>query len=272
MISFDTDSLFSQFFLSGGPIVWFVLVPMSVIMLYLGIDLSFHLRRRRLLPPGRGTEIATLAGRHGVAGLLSRLGDSEDLIGRSIVWAIGKTRKKGFEPDLVRQFAADCLREQGLRLLRRADGFHLIGTVAPMVGLFGTVFGMIKAFTVLGSAGGQPRPDQLASAISVALVTTFWGLLVAIPALFMHGLFRIRIETTLSEAALETEALLERLLEIGRLGTIGTMIHPSAPVETTLEEPEDNEASALGKTRIIDRNNPVDPESEPLELESGASE
>lgn len=220
LITIDPDSLFSQFFVSGGPIVWFVLLPMSIVMVYFGLDLGFRLRRRRLLPPGRATEIATLAGRHGLAGLAGRLADSEDLISRSIAWAVGKTRKKGFNPDLFREFTSDCLREQGMRLLRRAEGCHLIGTVAPMVGLFGTVFGMIKAFTVLGSAGGQPRPDQLAEAISVALVTTFWGLLVAIPALFMHGFFRTRIESLVSEAALETEALLERLLEIGRLGPV----------------------------------------------------
>jgi len=214
LLSIHADSLFTQFFLSGGPIVWFVLLPMSLVMLYVGADLGFRLRRSKLLPPGRATEIATLAGRHGISGLASRLNDSDDILSRVVIWSIGKTRKKGLNPDLLRQAASDCLREQGLMLFRRAEGCHLIGTVAPMVGLFGTVFGMIKAFTLLSTAGGQPRPDQLAGAISVALVTTFWGLLVAIPALFMHGFFRTRIETLVSEAALEIEALLERLAEM----------------------------------------------------------
>ena len=62
LLSIHADSLFTQFFLSGGPIVWFVLLPMSLVMLYLGADLGFRLRRAKLLPPGRATEIATLAG------------------------------------------------------------------------------------------------------------------------------------------------------------------------------------------------------------------
>ena len=80
-----------------------------------------------------------------------------------------------------------------------------------MVGLFGTVFGMIKAFNILGIAAGQPRPDQLAAAISIALITTFWGLLVAIPALVMHGIFRARLEEIADEAAVELENLFRQI-------------------------------------------------------------
>ena len=112
---------------------------------------------------------------------------------------------------------------------------------------------MIKAFTILGSAGGQPRPDQLAEAISIALVTTFWGLLVAIPALFMHGFFRTRIESLVSEAALETEALLERLLEIGRLGP---KLYPSS------ENSTDVPANSHGiHSRIVESGGLSEPES-----------
>jgi biopolymer transport protein ExbB len=248
-MSIDPRSLFHEFFLSGGPIVWFVLLPMSVVMLYLGLDLGFRLRRSRLLPAGRAREIATLAARYGLGGLAGRLSDREDLISRSVVRAIGKNRRHGFERELFLQSASDCLREEGLDLLRRAERCHLIGTVAPMVGLFGTVYGMIEAFTVLALASGQPRPDQLAAAIAVALVTTFWGLLIAIPALFLHGFFRTRIEVLVSEAASETEALLDRLFEIGRLGS-----DPSL------------------HSRAGDPNGAADSESEPLELESGAGE
>jgi biopolymer transport protein ExbB/TolQ len=54
-------------------------------------------------------------------------------------------------------------------------------------------------------AGGQPQPAQLAGGISVALVTTFWGLLIAIPSLAIHGIFRQRIETIASDAVVELE-------------------------------------------------------------------
>ena len=80
-----------------------------------------------------------------------------------------------------------------------------------MVGLFGTVFGMIKLFNAIVQAGGQPQPAHLAGGISVALVTTFWGLFIAIPALTVHGIFRNRIEALVSEAATEAENIMPQI-------------------------------------------------------------
>ena len=80
-----------------------------------------------------------------------------------------------------------------------------------MVGLFGTVFGMIKLFNAIVTAGGQPRPAQLAEGISVALVTTFWGLFIAIPAVAVYGIQRNRIETLAGEAVVEAEAVVSEV-------------------------------------------------------------
>lgn len=213
-IAADARTFLTHFFVSGGPIVWLIQLPMSVVMLYLGIDLLFRLRRSRLLPAGRDGEIMKLAGVHGVLSLPRRLEGADDLIGQAVRQAIGRCRRKGLREQPLLEAAAESLQEQSLRLIRRAEGCHLIGTVSPMIGLFGTVFGMIKAFTVLASAGGQPDPEQLAASISVALVTTFWGLLTAIPALCFHGLGRSRIEAFFGEASTQTQALLERLAEL----------------------------------------------------------
>jgi biopolymer transport protein ExbB len=81
-----------------------------------------------------------------------------------------------------------------------------------MVGLFGTVFGMIRVFNGIVAAGGQSQPAQLAGGISVALVTTFWGLVIAIPALGIHGIFRNRIEILLSESTAEAEDVLPEII------------------------------------------------------------
>src|SRR5690606_6952330 len=70
-----------------------------------------------------------------------------------------------------------------LRRLRRIEPLNIVGNVAPMIGLFGTVYGMIVAFREIVRAGGTPDPVSLAAGIGTALVTTFWGLIVAIPAL-----------------------------------------------------------------------------------------
>lgn len=193
----ESKTFFTQFIIAGGPIVWFILGPMSLICSYLAIDACFCLRRKTLLPAKPITSKDD-----------SQISDAQDMVSKAISSAAVFISDKA---DKARQAAADSLNEQTNHLLRKIEWFSVFGNVAPMVGLLGTVFGMIKAFNLLGISAGQPRPDQLASAISVALITTFWGLLIAIPALTLHGVFKSQIETVVSEAAVEIDSLLEKL-------------------------------------------------------------
>ena len=91
---------------------------------------------------------------------------------------------------MVMEDAAD---EETARRLRKVDFLNLVGQLAPMAGLFGTVYGMILAFQSIVSAGGNADPVLLAGGIGTALVTTFWGLVVAIPALMGYAVIRNRI-------------------------------------------------------------------------------
>ena len=111
----------------------------------------------------------------------------------------------------MRSALDESLQEQSWALVRKIEWLNLIGNVSPMVGLFGTVFGMIKLFNAIVVAGGQPQPAQLADGISVALVTTFWGLFIAIPALAIHGVFRNRIEALASDAVTESENIVPEI-------------------------------------------------------------
>jgi biopolymer transport protein ExbB len=74
-----------------------------------------------------------------------------------------------------------------------------ISTVAPMVGLFGTVLGMLKAFSALGSSIAAAKPVYLAQGVSQALITTIAGLCIAIPALICYAFFRRRAAKRISE-------------------------------------------------------------------------
>lgn len=235
------ETFFEQFFVSGGPIVWFVLLPMSVVTVYLSIDLLIATRRKRLLPAGVSTEIATQAARYGLGSLGTKLAGRQDLISRSLLKAVDQGRAAGATADSVKQQAAESLQERGMQLLRKAQWCQLIGSVAPMVGLFGTVYGMICAFNMLGQGSEGPRYEMLAESISVALVTTFWGLLVAIPAQFLYGVFQSRIESAVGEAAMELDLLVGRIYE--------TIVLPAvAQAEIAVEPAEavdENEAAAV---------------------------
>jgi len=210
-----SKTFFSQFVVAGGPIVWFVLLPMSIVTLSVAAEHVFSIRRKKLAPPETAAELASLIRRFGPGQLQARLSGRDDLVSTAVEKAIGSfsTERRITH---FRTLVAESLQEQTLRLLRKIEWANIIGNVAPMVGLFGTVFGMIKAFNSIVIAGGQPQPAQLAEGISIALVTTFWGLLIAIPALSIYGIFRNRIETLASEAAMQAEMVVSEIIRTGR--------------------------------------------------------
>ena len=85
------------------------------------------------------------------------------------------------------------------RLHRSTDAIGLIASVAPMLGLLGTVVGMVGAFDTLSVSEGVAKPDQLAGSISVALITTVLGLVVAIPCTAVYAYLRNRIDALVAE-------------------------------------------------------------------------
>ncbi len=95
------------------------------------------------------------------------------------------------------------------RLLRPIEYLNVLGNISPMLGLFGTVYGMIVAFNKLVETGGKPDPAELAAGISTALVTTFWGLVVAIPALAAYSLIRNHLDALTSEGLIVAEDLIK---------------------------------------------------------------
>ena len=203
-----TQTFFEQFVVAGGPIVWFVLLPMSLITVYLAAKHFFTIRRKSLLPDGIGTKIVEIIQQFGTGQLEARFADRNDFVSTAVSKAVTHGSGDWFR---IRNLLFESLQEQASQLLRRIEWLNLIGNVSPMVGLFGTVFGMIKLFDAIVMAGGQPQPAQLAEGISVALVTTFWGLFIAIPALAIHWVFRNRIETLANDAVVEAEILMPQI-------------------------------------------------------------
>ena len=104
----------------------------------------------------------------------------------------------------VEKAMEDTATEQAARLFRKIEYLHLIGTLAPMLGLLGTVWGMITAFMEFESKA-NPAVSELAPGIYRALVTTMIGLTVAVPAFAAFSIFRNRIDELVAEASLTAE-------------------------------------------------------------------
>jgi biopolymer transport protein ExbB len=104
---------------------------------------------------------------------------------------------------------------ESTKIEHRLSYLALIGTISPMVGLFGTVHGMISSFSVISVCCTQPRPSELAGGISTALFTTLCGLFIAIPAIASYNVLRNRIHRLVCEMGILSEELMSRFERVG---------------------------------------------------------
>ena len=100
--------------------------------------------------------------------------------------------------------------EENMKLEHRLSYINLVAQTAPMVGLFGTVDGMIRAFFEIATGGATPDPNALADGISKALVTTLIGLAIAIPALAVFRVLYNRVQRLMLEVGITSEGLMSR--------------------------------------------------------------
>ena len=94
----------------------------------------------------------------------------------------------------IEQAAIDACERELNHLRRYRRVFNGVATISPLLGLLGTVFGLIRSFNVVAAAGAMGRPDLLAGGFGEALITTAMGLLVAIPAMVLHSYFTSRVD------------------------------------------------------------------------------
>lgn len=106
--------------------------------------------------------------------------------------------------------------DENLRLEQRLSYISLIGTISPMVGLLGTVDGMVQSFQVIALAGTTPKASELAEGISMALITTLIGLTLAIPAIIAFNLLKNRLTRLVLEVGLQADELMSRFENVGK--------------------------------------------------------
>jgi len=103
---------------------------------------------------------------------------------------------------------------ESARWFRRIELLNVIGNLGPLVGLAGTVWGMILAFTSLGEAGGQAGPTDLSLGISKALFHTLLGLLLAVPCLLVFGIYRGVADRICTDAMAEAARATDKAIEL----------------------------------------------------------
>jgi len=194
--------LFAIIQAAGWPI-WPLLVA-SIIAVALIIERSISLRRANILPPTLLEQVVAVYRRQGVTNeVLDRLAADSAL---GTVLAAGLRNHKS-----SRYVMKEAIEEAGRGVAHRLERFlttlGTIATAAPLLGLFGTVIGMIEIFGSQTPTGTNPQ--QLAHGISIALYNTAFGIAIAIPALIFYRHYRNKVDTYVVEMEQQASKLVD---------------------------------------------------------------
>ena len=207
---------FLQIIFSGGivgVIMIFLLLALSVTAAYLIFDHLITIRRKDLMPEGLGEQVRTFLKAGDVASAKAACSAQPSFLSFVLTHGINELE---FGWASVEKAIEDALAEQSARLFRKIEYLSVIGNIAPMVGLLGTVIGMIFAFQQVASTQGTASAPQLATGIYQALVTTVGGLIVAIPSIGAFAIFRNRVDQFVAEAAYMAQHVFSPLRRKGK--------------------------------------------------------
>ena len=190
-------------------IVWMLIVLTSFAALWVIIDAIVSVKREKLLPTHviEGVRTALTAGDLGAA--LESCEANPSPISR-ILMAGFSNISEGYE--VIQESVASSADMESEKLMQRVNYLNVCGQIAPMLGLLGTVVGMVLAFGNLASATGAAKARLLAQNISTALWTTVVGLLISVPCLIAFTL----IKNNATRLILESEATVLDLIKVLR--------------------------------------------------------
>ena len=196
--------MFSIIQAAGWPI-WFLLLA-SVIAVALIIERGTALRRVKIVPAGLLQSAVAEFRRTGVTEeLLKRLDDHSPL-GR--VFGAG-LRNHRSSREVMKEAIEEAGRGAAHELERFLTTLGTIASISPLLGLFGTIVGMIEIFGSATATGNNPQ--QLAHGISIALYNTGFGLIIAIPAMIAYRHFRAQVDSFVIEMELQALKLVEQI-------------------------------------------------------------
>lgn len=192
----------------GGEIGYVIILLSFVAVGLIGREV-FRLRRKKLAPPEAVAKLEELLKKGDIRGAvqLCRNPEADSFLTRVFGSALVRCARSPFGMLEIKTALEEAGQQETAKLYRSTDGIGLIASIAPMLGLLGTVVGMVGAFDTISVTQGVAKPDQLAGSISQALVTTVMGLLVAIPATAAYSFLRNRIDALVGEVAQVSEDL-----------------------------------------------------------------
>ncbi len=197
-------------------IVWLIIfLLISLTVVFFIIEHALTIRKGKLMPEFVLAELEQKIARGEINQAIEfcHLPENHSLAAEVILAGLERYQGSEFGFAEYKTAVEEAGEDQTGRLYRKTEVLGVIGAVAPMLGLTGTVLGMIGAFDTLFRTGGTAKPDALAGDISQALLTTFLGLVVAIPSMIAYTFFRNMIDSIVAEAGKRIERV---MMPLGR--------------------------------------------------------
>lgn len=205
----ETSETFFQWMVrASGPLGALMLV-MSFYLTTLIVWMFFEYRRSRVIPEKLTTDIAELIRLRRFNDIPTRLSADESFLAETLKSGLRKLSTGGLTS--AQAAMASTNEAETMAMEHRTTYLATVGTLGPMIGLLGTVYGMILSFRVMATAGSNPQASQLAAGISTALFATLEGIAISIPAIFFYAFFRNRISLLSLEVEIASNEILEAI-------------------------------------------------------------
>jgi biopolymer transport protein ExbB len=206
-----------------------VILALSFYLIALVAWMFFTYRVRVAIPPDLVREVGELLERKKYTEAFHRLAQDHSFLSRVLTSGVRKLPSGLPAAQRAMEMAND---DVTMEMEHRTTYLATVGTLGPMIGLIGTVYGMILSFRVIAIAGSNPQASELARGIGTALFATLEGILLSVPAIAFYALFRNRI----ARLSLEVEMTAESLLEGFAPGT--RLPHPLVSQATATAGPQ----------------------------------
>lgn len=196
--------------IKAGGYIGIIIIILSIAAVAFGVEHLLTIRKQRLMPQAVVDELEDLIAEGDIPAAIRVCEDprNHSLASEVILAGLERFQSSDFGFADYKSAVEEAGEEYTARLYRKTDALNVIGVIAPMLGLFGTVEGMMEAFNIVASSEGAAKPYQLADSISKALVTTWLGLIVAIPAMGAFSYFRNKIDSLVAECGKRVEHIL----------------------------------------------------------------
>ena len=206
-------NMLEKFWVGLGPMYFIIFAVMSVILGALVVRALLAVQRSNFIPEDLVNGIETSLAENNPQAAAELVKADESFLGNLLNAGLGQLTK-GKEAVLESmQVAGDA---ETMRVEHLIGYIALIGNIAPMVGLLGTVQGMVTSFGTIASSPQTPKPSALAGGIVQALYTTLVGLWLAIPAIVIYNILRNMIQKQIMQAGTKGEELIEKFQQAAK--------------------------------------------------------